>query len=93
MISNLKGKLRAMKSNSPSDKKEAVPKWDTESEEISDNKGGSFGGSIVSGDGGEFVWKRTVYGYEKSYGRINLSDLRTAAFGDSQWWTRLDRDL
>ncbi|WZL78395.1 ribonuclease H-like domain-containing protein [Eubacteriales bacterium mix99] len=54
---------------------------------------GSLGGTVVSGPDGEFVRKRTIYGYEENYGRIPLFDLRNAVFTDSFWWTRLDRDL
>ena len=54
---------------------------------------GSLGGTVVSGPDGEFVRKRTIYGYEESYGRIPLLDLQNAVFADSLWWTRLDRDL
>jgi uncharacterized protein YprB with RNaseH-like and TPR domain len=54
---------------------------------------GSFGGDIIQSDDGEFVRKRTVYGFDEFYGRILLSGLLTGSFADSQWWTRLDEDL
>jgi uncharacterized protein YprB with RNaseH-like and TPR domain len=61
--------------------------------EYSDLTDSVFEGCIIQNQYGKFVRKRTVYGFDQSYGKISLSGLLTASFEDTRWWTRMDQDL
>lgn len=107
MIPNLKGKLKALSSSSPSNKQANIsilenlsPTFEPKNEESrvasqdSEIKNlDSFGGQIINSPDGSFVKKRILYGTDAYYGATFLSELFTWNFSNSQWWTRLDRDF
>lgn len=107
MIPNLKSKLKALSSSSPSNKQtntsvlrnlshnyELIKEESSEELRNTEIKNlDDFGGQIITSSEGTFVKKRTHYSTDSLYGSISLSSLDSWNFSDSQWWTRMDRDF
>jgi uncharacterized protein YprB with RNaseH-like and TPR domain len=54
---------------------------------------GDFGGKVIEGPDGAFVRKRTIYGEDSTYGKIEFSRLFASDYTNSNWWTRLDKNF